>query len=112
MQAKEALNKAYRPSERLAQAQHSAVHVYRWDTGQLFLVRPYVGNSDMSYQEEFRFNAHELLIELDASTTKMMMLVSAKEVAGDYWNEATQRHDKAFQAWHAFLASDVSIHSS
>lgn len=64
----------------------------------------------MSSQEEFRFSAYELLIELDASTTKMMMLLSAKEVDGEYWDEATQRHDTAFQAWHAFLASDNSIH--
>lgn len=60
----------------------------------------------MSSQDDFRFKAHELLLELDASTTKMMMMVSAKEVVGDYWNAATKRHHIAFQAWNTFLTSD------
>ncbi|VVN84351.1 hypothetical protein [Pseudomonas fluorescens] len=53
--------------------------------------------------EEFRTTSHELLIELDAATTKMMMLVSAKEVSGPFWDDATQRHEDAVDAWHSFL---------
>ncbi|UZE14820.1 hypothetical protein [Pseudomonas sp. B21-053] len=60
----------------------------------------------MTSFEEFRTTSHELLIELDAATTKMMMLVSAKEVSGPFWDDATQRHLEAMNAWHTFL--DVS----
>ncbi|MDN3219474.1 hypothetical protein [Pseudomonas nunensis] len=57
----------------------------------------------MTSFEEFRTTSHELLIELDAATTKMMMLVSAKEVSGPFWDDATQRHLEAMDAWHTFL---------
>lgn len=57
----------------------------------------------MTSFEEFRTTSHELLIELDAATTKMMMLVSAKEVSGPFWDDAAQRHLDAVNAWHAFL---------
>lgn len=57
----------------------------------------------MTSFEEFRTTSHKLLIELDAATTKMMMLVSAKEVSGPFWDDATLRHHDAVEAWHAFL---------
>lgn len=57
----------------------------------------------MTSFEEFRTTSHVLLIELDAATTKMMMLVSAKEVSGPSWDDATLRHHDAVEAWHAFL---------
>ncbi|MCM2461116.1 hypothetical protein HGO40_11570 [Pseudomonas sp. CG7] len=57
----------------------------------------------MTSFEEFRATSHELLKELDAATIKMMMLVSAKEVTGPSWEDATQRHHDAVDAWHSFL---------
>lgn len=57
----------------------------------------------MTSFEEFRATSHELLKELDAATIKMMMLVSAKEVSGPFWEDAAQRHHDAVDAWHAFL---------
>ncbi|AVX22790.1 hypothetical protein [Pseudomonas syringae] len=55
--------------------------------------------------DEFRFRAHELLVELDASIAKMMMMVAAKEIEGAFWAEATNRHYQAFLAWHDFIAA-------
>ncbi|QGA51041.1 MULTISPECIES: hypothetical protein [Pseudomonas] len=57
----------------------------------------------MTSFEEFRAASHELLKELDAATIKMMMLVSAKEVSGPFWEDAAQRHHDAVDAWHSFL---------
>ncbi|AZF63730.1 MULTISPECIES: hypothetical protein [unclassified Pseudomonas] len=63
----------------------------------------------MSGLDDFRFKSHHLLIELDAATSKMMMMVSAKEVAGVDWDAATLRHHHAFEAWNSFLnSSDVT----
>ncbi|MCF5550380.1 hypothetical protein L6218_12005 [Pseudomonas syringae pv. syringae] len=59
----------------------------------------------MPLEDDFRFKAHELLVELDASVTKMMMMVSAKEISGDFWDEATSRHQEASLAWCAFISS-------
>lgn len=57
----------------------------------------------MSGLDDFRFKSHQLLIELDAATSKMMMMVSAKEVFGAEWDDATLRHHHAFEAWNSFL---------
>ncbi|ATN11740.1 MULTISPECIES: hypothetical protein [Pseudomonas] len=59
----------------------------------------------MSGIDDFRFKSHQLLIELDAATSKMMMMVSAKEVVGAAWEAATLRHHDAFEAWNSFLNS-------
>lgn len=58
--------------------------------------------------DDFRLRSHQLLIELDASTTKMMMLVSSREVRGVNWEAATLRHRQAFEAWESFLNSPDS----
>ena len=55
--------------------------------------------------EEFRYKSHELLIELDAATTRMMMLVSMKEVNGPVWDEASKWHSDAYNAWNDFITS-------
>jgi hypothetical protein len=70
-------------------------------------VRPATGKKLMSSMDDFRFKSHQLLIELDATTTKMMMLVSSKEVTGINWDAAALRHYNAFQAWNLFLNSPV-----
>ncbi|WP_431699893.1 hypothetical protein [Pseudomonas sp. BR20] len=53
--------------------------------------------------DDFRFESHKLLVELDAATTKMMMLVASKNVTGPEWQEATNDHKAAFDAWNSFL---------
>lgn len=58
--------------------------------------------------EEFRYKSHELLIELDAATTRMMMLVSMKEVTGPVWDEASKSHQDAYNSWSDFVNSPPS----
>lgn len=57
----------------------------------------------MSTTDDFRYKSHELLIELDAATNHMMMLVSARKVAGFEWSEAAKRQKLAYETWSAFL---------
>ncbi|MBB6157840.1 hypothetical protein HDC30_005092 [Pseudomonas sp. JAI115] len=57
----------------------------------------------MSNIDDFRFSSHHLLIELDAATNRLMMLVVAKEVAGPRWAEAIERQKQAYDAWAALL---------
>lgn len=59
--------------------------------------------------DDFRFKSHQLLIELDAATSKMMMMVSAREVSGLDWDAATLRHHDAFEAWNSFLNSPNAL---
>lgn len=63
----------------------------------------------MSTHEEFRFSSHHLLIELDAATNHLMMLVVAKEVSGPRWNEAVTRQKRAFEAWTVLLNDFESL---
>lgn len=57
----------------------------------------------MTSVEDFRIKSHALLIELDAATMGMMLLVSSRCVSGPAWEEATQRHHDAYEVWNAFL---------
>ena len=63
----------------------------------------------MSIQDDFRFKSHELLIELDAATTRIMMLVSAGEMNGVVWNDAVKRHRFAVEDWQAFVGERSSV---
>ncbi|KPG72876.1 hypothetical protein AEQ48_20430 [Pseudomonas libanensis] len=62
----------------------------------------------MSGIDDFRFKSHHLLIELDAATSEMMMLVSSKELVGPKWEAAAKRHHDAFQAWNDFVNSSTA----
>jgi hypothetical protein len=53
--------------------------------------------------DDFRFKSHHLLLELDAATNHLMMLVVAKEVSGSRWNEAALRQKAAYDAWAMLL---------
>ncbi|KAI2669549.1 hypothetical protein GBC55_027095 [Pseudomonas sp. TNT3] len=57
----------------------------------------------MTSVDDFRTKSHELLIELDAATMGMMLLVSSRCVSGPAWEEATQRHHDAYEVWNTFL---------
>lgn len=57
----------------------------------------------MSDNDDFRFTSHHLLIELDAATNHLMMLVVAKEIVGPRWEDATDRQRRAYDAWAALL---------
>ncbi|APV42083.1 hypothetical protein PFAS1_23165 [Pseudomonas frederiksbergensis] len=57
----------------------------------------------MSNSDDFRFQSHHLLLELDAATNHMMMLISARQAAGYAWDEAAKRQKLAYEAWAVFL---------
>jgi len=53
----------------------------------------------MTLDDDFRFQSHALLVELDAATTQLMMLVVAGELSGNVWDEAFSRQSAAYTAW-------------
>lgn len=53
--------------------------------------------------DDFRFTAHQHLLDLDATTNHLMMLVVAKEVSGIRWDDAVLRQKLAFEAWTSIL---------
>ena len=57
----------------------------------------------MSNKDDFRFHSHHLLLELDAATNHLMMLVSARQMTGYPCDEAAKRQQLAYEAWAAFL---------
>lgn len=65
----------------------------------------------MPNTEDFRFSSHELLVELDAATSHLMMLVVAKEIFGLEWSAAVLRQKNAFEAWSALVTQSDDIPS-
>jgi hypothetical protein len=59
--------------------------------------------NEMHSTDDFRFKSHQFLLELDAATTEMMMLVSSRETTGERWAQASQRHCAAYAAWNSFI---------
>lgn len=53
----------------------------------------------MNTHDDFRFNAHRHLLNLDATTNHLMMLVVAGEVSGSTWSEALSRQQVAIEEW-------------
>ncbi|MHC8407606.1 hypothetical protein [Pseudomonas sp. TMB3-21] len=53
----------------------------------------------MIVKDDFRFQSHVLLVELDAATTQLMMLVVAGELSGVHWDKAFARQSAAYSAW-------------
>ena len=57
----------------------------------------------MASIDDFRIESHKLLMELDAATMGMMMLVSARCVSGPDWDVARKRQHDAYERWDAFI---------
>jgi hypothetical protein len=57
----------------------------------------------MLTDNDFRFKAHQHLLDLDATTNQLMMLVVADEVSGTRWQEAVLRQKLAYEAWNSIL---------
>lgn len=57
----------------------------------------------MPSTDDFRFNAHHLLLDLDASTNHLMMLVVSGEMTGSRWDDAVSRHKQAYESWASIL---------
>ena len=53
--------------------------------------------------DDFRFESHQLLLELDAATMEMMKLVSSSCVSGPTWDAANERQREAYRSWDAFM---------
>lgn len=49
--------------------------------------------------DDLRFQSHSLLVELDAATTQLMMLVVEGNLSGARWDEAFARQSSAYSAW-------------
>lgn len=62
----------------------------------------------MADLDDFRFRSHELLVDIDSATTKIMMMVVSKKVSGLEWDEAIKKHHDAFEAWNSFLNSPIT----
>lgn len=58
----------------------------------------------MHSNDDFRFKAHQHLIDLDATTNHLMMLVVAGEISEGHWDEAVIRQKLAFEAWTSIVA--------
>jgi hypothetical protein len=63
--------------------------------------------TDMASIDDFRMKSHELLLELDAATMGMMMLVSYRCVSGPEWEMATKRQHDAYQCWDTFMNAPI-----
>jgi hypothetical protein len=59
----------------------------------------------MSQTDDYRFQSHKFLLEIDAATTGLMLLVSARQTEGAPWTDATHRLKLAYETWAAFLDS-------
>jgi hypothetical protein len=62
----------------------------------------------MSHYDDFRILSYQTLLELDASTTNIMMLISARQITGYWWNEALKRQRLAYERWSAVACTQVS----
>jgi len=61
----------------------------------------------MTTQDEFRFRAHELIVELDATTSEMMKLIAAHQMTGPEWEHATRLQHEAYERWLSYLNDRV-----
>lgn len=57
----------------------------------------------METLEDFRFNAHQLVLALDAATAEMMDLISNHETTGDRWLAAVAHQHDCYEAWQAYI---------
>ena len=53
----------------------------------------------MHANDDFRFKAHEHLVDLEATTNQLMMLVVSDELTGKVWDDALTRQKCSYAAW-------------
>ena len=63
----------------------------------------------MASIDDFRFESHQLLLELDAATMGMMTLVSSRCVSGPEWDAANKRQHEAYKCWDAFMNAPLIV---
>lgn len=59
----------------------------------------------MKASDDFRFKSHEHLIDLEATTNHLMMLVVSDEITGKIWDDALSRQKCSYAAWIAIADS-------
>ena len=59
----------------------------------------------MKAYDDFRFKSHQHLIDLEATTNHLMMLVVSDEMTGKNWEDALSRQKCSYAAWIAFADS-------
>ncbi|KAA0968745.1 hypothetical protein [Pseudomonas sp. ANT_H12B] len=62
----------------------------------------------MTTTDDFRFHAHELIVDLDAATTEMMKLISAHQLSGPEWEWVNQWQHDAYERWTSYLNEQSS----
>ena len=55
--------------------------------------------------DDFRFKAHEHLIDLEATTNQLMLLVVSDEMTGKIWDDTLSRQKCSYSAWIAVAES-------
>lgn len=59
-------------------------------------------------KDDFEFLTHQLLLELDAATTQMIVLVTASQTGGPDWLAALDRLKKAYADCTAILGTPIA----
>lgn len=62
----------------------------------------------MIHIDDFRFLTHQVLLELDAATAQMIMLVTAGQVVGPDWLNATDQLKNAYGDWSSLLGIPIA----
>ena len=57
----------------------------------------------MTTTDDFRFQAHQLIVDLDAATTEMMKLISAHQLSGPEWERVSQWQHESYERWTTYL---------
>lgn len=65
----------------------------------------------MVNNDDFRFESHKHLLEIDASVAELMKLVASQKTAGVEWIHAMARYDAAHSKWVSFLL-DAAVSSN
>jgi hypothetical protein len=57
----------------------------------------------MMTTDDFRAQAHELIVDLDAATSEMMNLISGHQLSGPEWERVTRWQHEAYERWMTYL---------
>jgi len=57
----------------------------------------------MKDMDDFRIRSRSLMCELDATTNRMMAMVSAGRTTGEEWSQAVEAQQVAFKCWITFV---------
>jgi len=57
----------------------------------------------MTTTDDFRAQAHALMVDLEAATTEMMALISAHQISGPEWERVIKWQHEAYERWMTYL---------